>query len=124
MGYTHYWSGRADATPELLDQIHDVIDHSYVTLADGLGGELLPTVDETEIWLNGSDELGEASETFMITFGEDSGGFCKTGRRPYDEVVVAILILLARHCPEFTWSSDGDTEDHADGMALVDAVTL
>lgn len=121
MGYTHYWEGMAEATPELLGQINAVIEKSGVKIAGGFGeGE--PEVNEGRVWINGSVELDEDYETFLLDFYDASWTFCKTAYRPYDAVVVAILILTADANPGFSWSSDGNAADHAAGQALADAV--
>ena len=64
--------------------------------------------------------IGEAGyETFVLYPYEEDLGCCKTGRRPYDEIVVAVLNRAAERCPEkFFWHSDGDWEDHEAGLTL------
>lgn len=118
MGYTHYWEGRAKATPEILDAISAVIAKSGVPIRGGFGkGE--PEVNADRIWLNGDESTDDDYETFLVNFDDPEWTFCKTARRPYDTVVVAILTLLAEANPDtFSWSSDGDAEDHAAGVEL------
>lgn len=41
--------------------------------------------------------------------------FCKTARKPYDKVVVAVLIALKKHFPTVKVSSDGDNDDWQEG---------
>lgn len=121
MGYTHYWDGTAVASPELLDQINSVITNSGIPLANWAGDAgTEPEISAKELRFNGLED--DRYETFAIEFGSSRGGFCKTGMAPYDEVVVAILILLDRACPDFSWSSDGNWQDHAAGRALANAV--
>lgn len=119
MGYTHYWEGKAEATPELLENVKRVMNMADVPLANWAGDEgTLPEVNTAEIRFNG---VGDGHcETFVIEFGEDTDfGFCKTGRAPYDVVVVAILELVqAANADTFRWSSDGTDEDHKAGREL------
>jgi hypothetical protein len=45
--------------------------------------------------------------------------FCKTARKPYDTVCVA-LMLLAEFCfSEFSWHSDGIAEDFVEGRRFL-----
>lgn len=48
--------------------------------------------------------------------------FCKTAAKPYDAYVVAALILLATLTKDdpcgFSWTSDGEEDDHAEGLAM------
>jgi hypothetical protein len=60
---------------------------------------LPPVVTETQVRFNGVDEEGH--ETFLFDTDARDGGsdgfrfdFCKTKRKPYDEVVMKVLIVL------------------------------
>ncbi|KAH8742664.1 hypothetical protein F5883DRAFT_363290, partial [Diaporthe sp. PMI_573] len=65
-------------------------------------------LDEKQgIWLNGVGDSGH--ETFSISRGD---GLCKTGRKPYDLVVCAILLRAYQLVPDaIRISSEGDPED-------------
>lgn len=88
--------------------------------------------DNEHLIFNGLD--GDSHETFDFSRTKDTWllrspespdfSFCKTARKPYDKVIVAIL-KLADHCFEgFSWSSDGGEDEHKEGtILLVDALT-
>jgi hypothetical protein len=94
MGYTHYFTGlRTDATfSKCIQDIIDVAQEHGIRVRDGWGdGEAIVT--NTRVALNGDTDNGLDHETFSISDGSDGFNFCKTARKPYDSVVVAILIL-------------------------------
>lgn len=108
MGYTHYYSGKANLTAA-LPGIRKIISTART---QGIGvfgwdGYGTPKITALEISLNGDAENDLDYETFMVN--PDGHGFCKTGMMAYDAVVGAILILLTYQNPEtFTVESDGD----------------
>jgi hypothetical protein len=138
MGYTHYWQiGRPIEPQEWLaitQATHQIIDHAA---ALGIGvagwnGEGEPVIGEGEIRLNGADD--DNYETFAIIANEPTPfDFCKTGRRPYDAVVGAVLLACRRVLPPdaFALNSDGNWDRdwlaHQDGgvapVVLFDAAT-
>lgn len=135
MGYSHSWrpKGALDRETWLdaLDFVHGVI---AVAVADGIAlaggdGHGKPVLTQDEILFNGRADQGY--ETFHILrvpelkrwADEDPDykhfGFCKTGRRPYDVVVTAVLCILETVTGgHFRVSSDGSPEDWAPGLAL------
>lgn len=114
MGYTHYWRGTAKASDSLIADLQHLLESTDVPLA-GWDGKGKPVINTDEIRFNGLGD--DAYETFAVEFDKDSAfTFCKTGHAPYDEVVVAALFLIEAHSGgSFSWSSDGDAEDHAVG---------
>jgi len=126
MGYTHYWKHKRkeEVTDEqrkrMADFAHNAIKLCNVPIADGWGEGGDPVLTEKSIRFTGNGH--DAHETFSLL---DTEGFqfCKTARKPYDTVVVACL-TYAQEIGLFTeaWSSDGDEEDHQDGLALYDEV--
>lgn len=119
MGYTHYHSEmKRPLNKGEVGVIKKIIKASKVKIVGGMGEEgTKPIVEYGVIKLNG---LGDDShETLWINTGK--GDFCKTNRKPYDVVVVAILHYLSQQ-GVLTWSSDGKEEDHFDGMRLVKSV--
>lgn len=139
MGYTHYWTHPRNFTQEEFLQISDAartiidkasgrkfdapsharaVEHELV-VCNGLGErESRPELSGDRIGLNGiGPDLDH--ETFMIEAnpGPDSWHFCKTARKPYDVVVVAILTYLATDWA-FSVSSDGDIDDWTAGVEL------
>ena len=122
MGYTHYW----ETTEQLVtipfaafvDDVVKLADLSVVKLA-GWNGErgTQPEFASDEFTLNGCGDLSH--ETFGIAAHNTGFQFCKTARKPYDEIVTAALILFAaRFGDQVTVSSDGTAEDWQAGLSL------
>lgn len=118
MGYTHYWDN-AGFTPhqwkEACTNAKLIIRASDVPVQWEYDDNRKPEISRRCIRFNGVD--GDGHETFYID-RQRSSGFCKTAREPYDEIVVAILIMLVKVSEEFGWTSDGSGPDFADGIAL------
>ena len=124
MGYTHYWNhenlDQAKWDEEFIPLVRRVISTAGVPLGDAYG-EGLPVVASGRLALNGKKEDGH--ESFILRPDPTDFDFCKTARKPYDMVVVAILIIAEQTFPGFRWSSDGDEQDHAEGRLLADLAT-
>lgn len=92
----------------------------YFTHEKDVGGEL-------HLAFNGVGDM--AHETFVLAaeIGSDDYfvhgekfSFCKTNGKPYDAVVVAMLIAMKAIAPDvFRISSDGDIDDWQPGLALL-----
>ena len=138
MGYTHYWRFHRNkmttedirntfklVSEEIKDIIHNQIPQSKEVLRGGLGeGE--PIINETEVWFNGDEELGNDHETFAINWKDtEPFGFCKTARKPYDLLVCLSLLSLLNHYGSdiFQLSSDGDAEEWQEAVDLYNDVT-
>jgi hypothetical protein len=129
MGYTHHWSNSKAIDDSEWDAITTAARKILRVAQDDLGIALseeydvnrMPVVTETEIRFNGYADEGH--ETFMITREPDEYSFCKTARKPYDTVVIAMLQLLGVYASGFDWRSEGDRADHAEGLALYNAAT-
>ena len=137
MGYTHYWNFKPS---ELKGWEAKIADCDKIIAARKAALELdLTSSDATQIWLNGPDDgrdLGH--ETFDMprtlagvearvinspsyrSEGMEGFDFCKTARKPYDEVVVACLCVLAESGLDV--SSDGDAGEWEDGRKLAEEV--
>jgi hypothetical protein len=122
MGYTHYWNQARPFSPvewgDYMAAARTIIRRARAQgiKVAGWHGTGRPQIDEDAVALNGREP--EAFESFRVTSAWDSGrNFCKTGRRPYDAVVVALLIVGAR-MGVLSWSSDGGDEDHEAGVKL------
>jgi hypothetical protein len=129
-GYTHYWIWHvtpdasaldacvgemariADARRDILADDHDRTGSSAVFRGERPlardGGPPLPS-----LWLNGIGD--DAHEPFLFPLAwDDDPSFCfvKTQWKPYDEVVVACLIVARDHFPESALEirSDGEWE--------------
>jgi hypothetical protein len=99
MGYTHYFPDLR-ATVEVIGDAAKIIGAAGVTIC-GPKGDGLPMMSEAEgIRLNGFGAAGEAYETFHLRGTKEPTypgmtAFCTTGKKPYDNVVTAILIAAA-----------------------------
>jgi hypothetical protein len=118
MGYTHYWEGSfTDAEWKLMrDSARKILELTDVPVQFDCDEPGDPVIDDEHIRFNGVGD-DDGHETFMLT---KSGAwtFCKTARKPYDEVVVAMLLAADDIAKDFSWSSDGSGYDFAQGEAL------
>lgn len=127
MGYTHYWKH-----PELPADLFAEIGRDARVIvgtvrARGIGiagwdGTGEPEFSDEAISFNGVDP--DDYETFTLTPEATEFNFTKTGERPYDLAVTAVLLrvaaLAAKHDVKFEFWSDGDLDtDWADGRQLV-----
>jgi hypothetical protein len=94
-----------------------------IQLANGLGDKLGEwTADEEGVRFNGFGD--DSHETFSVLPTDHGFNFCKTAYKPYDDVVVAVLIALFRTCgPVVKISSDGNYSDWAAGSHLYQMAT-
>ncbi len=124
MGYTHYWDNET-FTDEQWAQLKAAAAAIFTSVrAKGIAiagwdGKDIPTMDDERISFNGRDP--DSFETCAIKRAADKFTFCKTGRRPYDTAVVALLICAERLGP-LHWTSDGDANEHEQGRMLADRV--
>lgn len=137
MGYTHYWRFHRDkmttedirntfkAVSEEIQDIINKLPQSKDILRGGLGeGE--PIINESEVWFNGDEELGNDHETFSINLTDtEPFGFCKTARKPYDLFVCLTLLSFTEYFPSdvFQLSSDGNAEDWQEAVDLYNEIT-
>lgn len=125
MGYTHYYYQYRDLThdewTEFTDQVRQILN-TDVPLA-GWDGKGLPVVDDNKVSFNGVEgegcetcyfqrDLWSASRDQRISWNKKANGpqfeFCKTRRRPYDPIVVAVYEAAKAVAPDaFDLSSDG-----------------
>jgi len=123
MGYTHYWTvprtdcDYAEAWPVILDDTRLIIDAVRATgvVIAGPDGYRRPILDPVEgIAFNGDATTDLDYETFVrlppVTADRPSvAGFCKTGQRPYDLAVAAVLLRCRLLLPTvFLIRSDGN----------------
>lgn len=105
MGYTHYWENYAKMIPQAgLIIIRAIVEEAY---RDGIiqyesDQHREPVVTHEEIRFNGVGENGH--ETFSFDVNDDyrtSEGkpfdCCKTAQKPYDDVVMKVLIVLKHY---------------------------
>ena len=124
MGYTHYWNGNGSkrdvskfAEFSTVARIAiDLATSRGIELGDfmGEGGE--PEVNEKRIAFNGIGD--DSHESFVVTPEQTDFEFCKTNYKPYDVVVVAVLVLYKYFFPEIRFSSDGDLGELQEGVEL------
>ena len=120
MGYSHYWTLEngleASDWKTFFEGAAKIIETAKEA---GIG--LYDRVEETGFILNG---LGDnAHESFSITSEDVGYDFCKTGFKPYDAVVTAILIH-AKYCFKdgIKIKSDGNWVDWEGGTLLFEEV--
>ena len=79
----------------------------------------LGRLDGDKIWVDvDKNDLGH--ETFsIIRKNRETFNSCKTARKPYDLMVMAVLILYKYYFPKVKISSDGDEEDWKPAVTLV-----
>lgn len=121
MGYTHAWRlKRAPSDEAWALVVADV--KRLIALPDVEPMRLIgrqrpflarPQVDEERILLNGRYETG--GEALHVDRADLHCRFCKTGWRPYDPAVVAVLALLHHHL-----GSEGFAAQLGDNLALRD----
>lgn len=112
MGYTHYWTdfGGADTLPtEAVRLIKQVTDQAY---RQGLiqrehDDSRPPRVAAQEVRFNGVGEEGHETFRYSTSPGDEIG-FCKTARKPYDAVVMRVLLILGYYREGLTIRSDGE----------------
>jgi hypothetical protein len=130
MGYTHYVRQSDGIEPTTFARLsQEAARVASIAWSEDLAGEGIayefnepdkdPEFTPELIRFNGKGNEGH--ETFILTPGASDFNFCKTARKPYDIVVVAILCLLA-HRTGAVVSSDGGISDWTDGLALAQRV--
>ena len=138
MGYTHYWYRPKEIprgawiawTKDVKRLVSHFLMHSDQTYRIAYECDnnpwKKPKVTMHQVRFNGYPEaLGH--ETFIVDrvfhdwmrAGPKPDGtlfaFCKTARKPYDDLVVACLVALKHHFPEVKVSSDGDDAEWRNG---------
>jgi hypothetical protein len=121
MGYTQYFKpvGKKNPTKaewrKFLVEVRGIIENCDVPLRLEFDVDDPPRLDDDAIVFNGVGNDGH--ETFMLERvpsrreGRCLNWFCKTARKPYDAVVVAVLAAAKRRFPWWlSLSSDGDGE--------------
>ena len=135
MGYTHYWYQPvgteipADAWTKIAADARKLVESAPCLLLheyDEPG--TTPEITGSVIWFNGAG--GEGHETFVLErtpsgriYDGRHFSFCKTARKPYDRVVIAILACAAEHAPDHIQvSSDGTRDEWQPGLDWASAV--
>lgn len=117
MGYTHYYYtsktlGTQKEWNEFTNDVTKIINSTDIPLANGMADkDSLPIITNDTVSFNGCED--DSHETLYIENNikartkEMEYNFCKTARKPYDLIVMAVLIALKHHFPRCTVSSDG-----------------
>ena len=137
MGYTHYFyrKEKLDASQfkAFTEDVRKILANTDVPLSRYDGNDGSPEITDHSIVFNGVG--ADSHETFLINreFDEpfrqpnEKGflfAFCKTARKPYDEVVVACLIAAKYHFgDDIDVSSDGNAAEWEEGAALYKKAT-
>lgn len=133
MGYTHYFTQRQLCTAEQWENITRAFKE-VITIQLVQGDPLPiqeehnvfnpPVITDREIYFNGIGKHGYESFVLESLNYEElstySSNFCKTNNYPYD-VAVTVVLILAHHFAPDVWDirSDGDADDWADGLRIV-----
>lgn len=117
MGYSHYWQQKQDLPEEIWADVKkaaaDIV--AYHQTSGGCPLEVLS--DEEYVDINGEGD--DAHENLVLDKTATAFSFCKTARKPYDVVVVAVLCALASICKDYVKvTSDGDRDDWLEGQKL------
>lgn len=119
MGYTHYWVSFATPPKGVAEELRPLIAHGEK--AGVLFGAMgVGPPDSEFVRFNGDASNGDALETFdvleMGVYPRETGGFCKTCRKPYDSyVMAAIYRLIAKASEIFRFSTDGSYQEWEEG---------
>lgn len=132
MGYTHYYTINESFTENEVKECNELITKILNTTSvsiHGSSGTGSPVITSDYISLNGEDMTDESHETFYVAYHlgptqTSQFEFCKTARKPYDEVVTACLIAI-KHVVnnKIDISSDGFKNEWTPGITLFEEAT-
>lgn len=116
MGYSHYFKAIKPVPDDKWDAVLEAKDKIVKFASDFVDIDDLSFLKDINI--NGVGD--DAHENLYIDPEALSPfSFCKTARKPYDVVIVAILCVINDICGDcFKITSDGDREDWEAGRAL------
>lgn len=119
MGYSHYWTIENDI-PDADFRHLQIVSLLLVNAAArfGIRAEINLGTVEQKLHLAIDGDGKDAYETFYLTPRSTSLDFCKTARKPYDDIVVAVL-QYAESEGLLRWRSDGGSDDHEGGIELL-----
>lgn len=128
MGYTHYWTLKRQMTELEFSRftnevkiLIELFEPKYHTKICGPHGDPRtdPEIDSKILAINGCNysqvegEIDDSFETFSIHRSDTGFNCCKTGQRPYDTLICAILMTLKSHL-------GNDVEIKSDGFMIDD----
>ena len=108
MGYTRYWRSNKEV---LDDKKFNHFSHICKLVTENMDIPLDGVIiDDNVVRFNGVND--DAHETFIFRKKTNSFNFCKTQRKPYDELVCACLEFAKNiFKDDITVSSDGENMD-------------
>ena len=126
MGFTNYWTRPnkpvpAKAWDAFIEDVRKIFKaHDDIIARESDLPDRAPIADDTEVRFNGKGE--DSHETFYLTRDfeqctwdttrKDQFAFCKTNRKPYNQVVTSVLSCVEHHLGDvFNVSSDGSDEE-------------
>jgi len=112
MGYTHYFQLKETPT----EQAFTKFSNGARQLAQASGIRLNTEFTNESVIVNGIGK--DEHETLVINKVSKRWEFCKTARKPYDEVVTSTLILAKYLFPSMYLSSDGNWGEWREGREL------
>lgn len=119
MGYTHYWKSNQEIMQQTqlfaIQDIETILSES-LDIIGVYEKHINQTTGEIVISFNGLYDY----EDCVFTFPLEDFGFCKTGQRPYDKVVVACLCVLSES--GLTVTSDGNSKDWIEGHHFAETI--
>ena len=120
MGYTHYWQFKnnpknikdgSEKFKKAVELFKKCMKSFPFALAGG-NGTGKPIITDTKICFNGAGEDSYETCYFAFDDADYDYNFCKTARNNYDAAVcVAILCIKKYFGDDFSYSSDGNSED-------------
>ena len=118
MGYTHYWDS-LKVTEDLAEVTKEMIRISDV-LIRGSAGKGEPEIKSNRLCFNGDEQKNEDCDTFCLDNTTEGFDFCKTNGKPYDDVVVGVLVAaIDLENPGYeSIRTDGTINDWEDGIKL------
>ena len=118
MGYSHRWKIEEDMTVQEFKHLQGIA--AKIVEASDAPVEFSTKTHPLHLCIVVEGMASDAHETFYLTPKAVEFDFCKTARKPYDEIVVGILDYAdALGLLKFT--SDGNPDDLAAGRKLASA---
>lgn len=128
MGYSHAWGymmpvddpgAYQDEWSRALIAAARLVAASPIPLGDYTGSGN-PEMSDSRLAFNGAGADAFESIDFPTRLADADGGFCKTGERPYDLIVTAVLATLEHYAPHcfLITSTDGFPSQWVAGVKL------
>ena len=127
MGYTHYFRMHEDGA-EFSEQEWLAIQRDFRRVAQAADVKIcyefnmphqLPLIGDDFIQFNGPGDAGH--ETMVLARQPIKAfNFCKTNQKPYDLLVMALLIIVFQHTQRLQITSDGTTDEWQPAVDLVE----